>query len=134
MFFPGHDFRPSFLRIGSSLRDHPVLSSIPVLALTATAVPRVQADIVKNLRMRPDATIAKRSFDRPNLRIIIRRKPRNGPLGAFEGMVEEIAGAIVRRGGADEGARGAASGRSTIVYCSTKREVEDIAAKIARRA
>mmetsp|Transcript_8488 Transcript_8488/g.18994 ORF Transcript_8488/g.18994 Transcript_8488/m.18994 type:complete len:1008 (-) Transcript_8488:186-3209(-) len=128
----GHDFRPSFLKIGSSLRNHPVLSSIPILALTATAVPRVQLDIVKNLQMRPDTTIAKKSFDRPNLKIVIRRKPRNGPLGAFEEMVKEMAKAIVKQGGINNNSRAVISGKSTIVYCSTKKEVEDITAKITQ--
>ncbi|KAL7552803.1 hypothetical protein ACHAWF_016059 [Thalassiosira exigua] len=125
----GHDFRPSFLKIGSSLRDHPVLASIPILALTATAVPRVQQDIIKNLQMRPGATVAKRSFDRPNLKISIRRKPRNGPQGAFERMVKEMAKVVAKQGATSKGIIGA---KSTIVYCSTKREVEDVAFKISQ--
>jgi len=144
----GHDFRPSFLKIGSTLRGtgvsgvtggggNSVLASIPLVALTATAVPRVQRDIVANLRMRPDATIAKKSFDRTNLKIVVRGKPRNGPSGAFDPVVDELAKAIAKRGGtsasndAAYGAQGT-SGCSTIVYCSTKREVEDIASRIAR--
>ena len=130
----GHDFRPSFLGIGQELRGHPVLASIPLLALTATAVPRVQRDIVRNLRMRPDATIAKRSFDRANLKISVRGKPRNGPHGAFEPLAEELARALVRQGGTARNATKTpgTAGKSTIVYCATKKEVEDIAAKIAQ--
>ena len=52
----GHDFRPAFLQIGPTLRNHPVMKSIPILALTATAVPRVQVDILTNLRMRKGKT------------------------------------------------------------------------------
>jgi len=126
----GHDFRPSFLQIGSSLRNHSILSSIPILALTATAVPRVQSDIVNNLRMR-DPIVAKRSFDRQNLKITIRRKPRNGTHGAFEPLAKEMAKAIVKQGGLSNTSRvPSLSGKSTIVYCSTKKEVEDIAGRI----
>ncbi|KAL3779266.1 hypothetical protein HJC23_009203 [Cyclotella cryptica] len=116
----GHDFRPEFLKIGSSLRTHPILSSIPILALTATAVPRVQRDILTNLHMHPsEATIVKKSFDRPNLKIVIRRKPKNGPMAALDAVVKELA--------KGEGKMA----RSTIVYCATRREVEEIAALLA---
>lgn len=121
----GHDFRPSFLQIGPTLRNHPVLKSIPLLALTATAVPRVQKDIVTKLCMRPSPTIAKKSFDRPNLKIAIRRKPRNGPVGAFEGITKEMATSILSKSVVG-------SGKSTIVYCSTKKEVEDTTAMLVR--
>ena len=120
----GHEFRPSFLGIGPALREHPILAPIPILALTATAVPRVQRDIATNLRMQPDATMVKKSFDRTNLKITIRRKPRNGHHGAFDGLAGEMAKAILKQGNA--------SGKSTIVYCSTKKEVEEVASRIAQ--
>ena len=44
--------RSEFRNVGNALRDHPVLCHIPILALTATAVPRVQQDIVESLRLR----------------------------------------------------------------------------------
>ena len=127
----GHDFRPSFLKIGPSLRGHSILSSIPILALTATAVPRVQLDIVKNLQLKPDATQSKKSFDRPNLKIVIRRKPRN--TRAFDSLTNEIAMAIVKQGGSSilsSKSKINISGMSTIVYCETKKEVEQITARI----
>lgn len=137
------DFRPSFLKIGPALREHPVLASIPLLALTATAVPRVQRDIVTNLRMRGDATVAKKSFDRPNLKISVGRKPRNGLTGAFDRVAKEVAKAIVGTGGtadamnnkkAGAGYRAVSvPGKSSIVYCSTKKEVEDISSQITRQ-
>jgi RecQ family ATP-dependent DNA helicase len=122
----GHDFRPSFLKIGPTLRNHPILKNIPILALTATAVPRVQSDIVNKLCMQPYPTIAKKSFDRPNLKITIRRKPRNGPVGAFEGLAKEMASSIASNKSV------VGSGKSTIVYCSTKKEVEDTTAMLVR--
>lgn len=72
--------------------------------------------------MHPNATIAKKSFDRPNLKIVIKRKPQNGPRGAFEPLAEEMAKTM--------NAKGAVSGKSTIVYCATRKEVEDITAAI----
>lgn len=127
------DFRPSFLKIGPSIRNHSILQSIPLLALTATAVPRVQSDIVTNLQMN-NPTIAKKSFDRPNLKIVIKRKPRNGALGAFDDLTSDMAKAIVKQGGTTSSSSGRVniSGKSTIVYCATKNEVETITAKIVQ--
>lgn len=133
----GHDFRPAFLRIGPALRGNSVLRSIPILALTATAVPRVREDILKNLRMnRDETTIVRRSFDRTNLKIVVRGKPGNGITGAFEGIATELALAIVAKrgtvGGGGSSTKAVGAGKSTIVYCSTKREVDDVAAKISQ--
>jgi ATP-dependent DNA helicase RecQ len=59
----GHDFRPSYLRLGA-VREQ---LGVPVIALTATATPAVRADVVCQLRLHDPITIA-RGFDRPNLR------------------------------------------------------------------
>ena len=67
----GHDFRPEYRKIRqviTGLGEH-----IPIIALTATATPKVQQDIVKNLQM-TDATLFKSSFNRPNLFYEIRPK------------------------------------------------------------
>jgi ATP-dependent DNA helicase RecQ len=64
----GYDFRPSYLRI-SELRDH--LPGVPVLALTATAIPAVVDDIMDKLKFR-DRNVFKMSFERKNLRYTIR--------------------------------------------------------------
>ena len=67
----GHDFRPEYRRI------HPIVSEIgtaPLIALTATATPKVQHDIQKNLGML-DATVFKSSFNRENLYYEVRTKP-----------------------------------------------------------
>jgi len=58
----GHDFRPSYLRLGA-VRDE---LKVPVIALTATATPAVRDDIMHQLRLRDPATVV-RGFDRPNL-------------------------------------------------------------------
>jgi ATP-dependent DNA helicase RecQ len=58
----GHDFRPSYLRLGA-VRDE---LDVPVIALTATATPAVREDVTRQLRLREPATVV-RGFDRPNL-------------------------------------------------------------------
>jgi ATP-dependent DNA helicase RecQ len=59
----GHDFRPSYLRLGEVREE----LGVPVIALTATATPAVRDDITRQLRLRDPATVV-RGFDRPNLR------------------------------------------------------------------
>lgn len=67
----GYDFRPAYLEI-ARLRDH--LPDVPVLALTATATPRVVDDICDRLRFRPDRTaVFRMSFARPNLSYVVRK-------------------------------------------------------------
>ena len=65
----GHDFRPEYLRLADVIR---AVGRPPVLALTATAAPPVQADITRQLRMtRPEVIVA--DFDRPNIDLAVRR-------------------------------------------------------------
>uniref|UniRef100_A0A2P2JLT2 DNA 3'-5' helicase n=1 Tax=Rhizophora mucronata TaxID=61149 RepID=A0A2P2JLT2_RHIMU len=59
----GHDFRPSYRNL-SSLRSH--LPDVPILALTATAVPKVQKDVIQSLCLR-EPLVLKSSFNRPNI-------------------------------------------------------------------
>ena len=66
----GHDFRPEYRRIRNIIEE---IGNAPVIALTATATPKVQSDILKNLGI-PDATVFKSSFNRPNLYYEIRDK------------------------------------------------------------
>jgi len=100
----GHDFRPEYRRI------RPIISSIskrPVIALTATATPKVQHDIQKNLGMN-DATVFKSSFNRPNLYYEIRQKDTN------------IDREIIKYIKANEG-------KSGIIYCLSRKKVEEFA-------
>ena len=71
----GHDFRGSYRELGS-LRQH--IPNVPMIVLTATAVPRVKDDIVRNLGLRHPA-IFQNSFDRQNLAITCNAKPVGGP-------------------------------------------------------
>lgn len=109
------------------MRSHRILRNIPLLALTATAVPRVQKDIIKNLQMKQGTTIAKKSFDRPNLKITIRRKPITGNYGVFDALVKDIAAAVLKLGN-----KAYTQAKSTIVYCATKKEVEEICGRITQ--
>ncbi|XP_042485843.1 ATP-dependent DNA helicase Q-like 3 isoform X2 [Macadamia integrifolia] len=66
----GHDFRPSYRKL-SSLRNH--LPDVPILALTATAVLKVQKDVVETLSLR-DPLVLRSSFNRPNIFYEVRYK------------------------------------------------------------
>jgi len=99
----GHDFRPVYRKI------RPIIDEIkraPIIALTATATPKVQHDILKNLGML-DATIFKLSFNRPNLYYEIRPK---------HDVSKEIIRYIRNH-----------QGKSGIVYCLSRRKVEELA-------
>ncbi|MBO6095703.1 MAG: ATP-dependent DNA helicase RecQ, partial [Bacteroidales bacterium] len=66
----GHDFRPEYRKIRSIVEE---IQPAPIIALTATATPKVQSDILKNLRIQ-DARVFKSSFNRPNLYYEVRDK------------------------------------------------------------
>lgn len=101
----GHDFRPEYRRL------RPIIESIgqdvPVVALTATATPKVQQDILKNLNIL-DATVYKSSFDRPNLYYEVRPKSKD--------VIKDIIRYIKSQ-----------SGKSGIVYCLSRKKVEELA-------
>ena len=100
----GHDFRPEYRRI------RPIINEIgkrPLIALTATATPKVQHDIQKNLGM-IDAEVFKSSFNRANLYYEVRPKDAN------------IDREIIKFIKANEG-------KSGIVYCLSRKKVEEFA-------
>ena len=100
----GHDFRPEYRKI------RPIINSIcqrPVIALTATATPKVQHDIQKNLGMQ-DAQVFKSSFNRPNLYYEVRPKTAN------------VDKDIIRFVKSQEG-------KSGIIYCLSRKKVEELA-------
>lgn len=100
----GHDFRPEYRKIRSIING--IGENIPIIALTATATPKVQSDIRKNLQMN-DATLFKSSFNRSNLFYEVRTK---------KNVVKEIVKFI--RGNA---------GKTGIIYCLSRKKVEEIA-------
>jgi ATP-dependent DNA helicase RecQ len=101
----GHDFRPEYRRLRPIIEA--IGKKVPVIALTATATPKVQQDIQKNLNMM-DANIFKSSFNRPNLYYEVRPKA--------ETVVKDIIKYIK-----------ANSGKSGIIYCLSRKKVEEIA-------
>ena len=100
----GHDFRPEYRNIRPLVEK---IGSAPIIALTATATPKVQQDIQKNLQI-SDATVFKSSFNRPNLYYEVRPKTAdvNKDLVRFIMQME---------------------GKSGIVYCMARKEVESLA-------
>lgn len=99
----GHDFRPEYRRLREIFEK---ISSVPIIALTATATPKVQHDIQKNLNML-DATIFKMSFNRDNLFYEVRPK-REVEKGIIKFIKER-------------------PGKSGIIYCLSRKKVEEIA-------
>jgi len=99
----GHDFRPEYRRIRPIVDK---LGSPPIIALTATATPKVQQDIQKNLGMM-DATVYKSSFNRPNLYYEIRPK-----IGATKQIIS-----FIKKN----------SGKSGIIYCLSRKKTEELA-------
>lgn len=100
----GHDFRPEYRRI------RPIINEIcqrPVIALTATATPKVQHDIQKSLGMN-EAIVYKSSFNRPNLFYEVRPKTAN--------IDRDIIKFIKAR-----------EGKSGIIYCLSRKKVEELA-------
>ena len=107
----GHDFRPEYMRLGEAIE---ALGRPPVLALTATAAPPVREEIIARLGLRsPDVLI--RGFDRPNLHFAVERFfGEQGHERKLRTLEERIA----------------ASGGPGIVYVSTRREAESLAAVV----
>lgn len=100
----GHDFRPEYRKIRQVIQG--LGENIPIIALTATATPKVQQDIIKNLQM-SDATLYKSSFNRPNLFYEIRPK---------RDVIKEIIRYIKQN-----------TGKSGIIYCLSRKKVEEVA-------
>ena len=99
----GHDFRPEYRRIRNIVEE---IGVAPIIALTATATPKVQSDILKNLGM-PDATVFKSSFNRPNLYYEIRDK--SDPKRDIIKYIRQN------------------PGKSGIIYCLSRKKVEELA-------
>jgi ATP-dependent DNA helicase RecQ len=101
----GHDFRPEYRQIRPTINH--IGQKAAVVALTASATPKVQQDIQKNLEMN-DAAFFRSSFDRPNLYYEVRPKTKD--------VDKEIVKYIKSEGG-----------KSGIVYCLNRKKVEELA-------
>ncbi|MBT8294967.1 MAG: DNA helicase RecQ [Gramella sp.] len=101
----GHDFRPEYRNLRHILQR--IGDNIPVIGLTATATPKVQEDILKNLGI-TDAKTFKASFNRPNLYYEVRPKTKN---------IEADITRFVKQN----------DGKSGIIYCLSRKKVEELA-------
>jgi len=99
----GHDFRPEYRRLRQIIEQ---IGKVPIIALTATATPKVQQDIQKNLGM-TTANLYKSSFNRPNLYYEVRPKQN-----AIKEIIKYIKGQ---------------QGKSGIVYCLSRKKVDELA-------
>jgi ATP-dependent DNA helicase RecQ len=105
----GHDFRPEYRRLGELRARAP---HVPIQAFTATATPRVRADIERELRL-VDPLRLVGGFDRPNL--TYRFRPRGD-------LVEQVLDVLARH-----------RNEAGIVYCLRRRDVDELTADLARR-
>jgi len=104
----GHDFRPEYRRLRDAIKA--ISPNVPILTLTASATPKVQQDIIKNLGMEKAKTFVS-SFNRPNLYYEVRPKPSDSMQ-----LHKEIIRFIKEN-----------PGKSGIIYCLTRKKVEDLA-------
>lgn len=102
----GHDFRPEYRKIKSIVAQ--IAPHLPIIALTATATPKVQQDIQRNLQME-EADLFKSSFNRTNLFYEVRPKVKNESKKALIKFIKQH------------------KGKSGIIYCLSRKKVEEIA-------
>lgn len=102
----GHDFRPEYRRIKQMVKE---IKDVPIMALTATATPKVQQDIQKNLQM-GDSLLYKSSFNRTNLYYEVR------PKGKKTEVLKDLVSYVKTK-----------KGKSGIIYCLSRKKVEEIA-------
>ncbi|MFI2742390.1 DNA helicase RecQ [Zhouia sp. PK063] len=101
----GHDFRPEYRNLRNIIKR--LGENIPIIGLTATATPKVQEDILKNLGM-TEANIFKASFNRPNLYYEVRPKTKNVDADIIRFVKQN-------------------DGKSGIIYCLSRKKVEELA-------
>ena len=99
----GHDFRPDYRKINSAIQE--IDTKLKIIALTATATPKVQDDIIKNLKLNKP-NIFKSSFNRPNLFYEVKHKTEN--------VDKDIVSFIKKN-----------EGKSGIVYCLSRKKVDE---------
>ena len=104
----GHDFRPEYRNLRLIINQ--IDQRIPIIALTATATPKVQDDIIKNLKI-TDAKVFKSSFNRPNLYYEVRTKTSQVDFDIIKFIKSNI-------------------GKSGIVYCLARKSVEELTEKL----
>ncbi|KDQ25684.1 hypothetical protein PLEOSDRAFT_160303 [Pleurotus ostreatus PC15] len=119
----GHDFREDYRRMGPLFRQ--CFSQVPITALTATATPSVQLDIIRSLRMSEKNMFkAIHPFNRPNLFYEVRYSSAPDSVSQMEAIAEYIHTLYRRRGRPSSG----------IIYCRTRNTCDEIASHLRRRA
>ena len=103
----GHDFRPDYKRLGELRIKFP---NVPMIALTATATARVQADVLKQLKMKSTAKVFVSGFNRKNLKYSVMKKH------AGKKQMEQMAALIKKR-----------RGECGVIYCLSRDECEKVA-------
>ena len=101
----GHDFRPDYRKINESIKQ--IDSNLKMIALTATATPKVQDDIIKNLSM-SNSSVFKSSFNRPNLFYEVKHKTD---------QIERDIVSFIKKN----------EGKSGIIYCLSRKKVDEFA-------
>ncbi len=110
----GHDFRPEYMRL-AELREVTGLRNVPMIAATATATPRVEAELIRSLQLR-DPVVVRGDFRRPNLAFSVRHVASDAE--RLAATIDALERATLR------GRSG--SGRA-IIYCSTRKKTESVA-------
>ena len=100
----GHDFRPDYRKLNQAVNE--INPELNIIALTATATPKVQDDIIKNLSLK-DVQIYKSSFNRPNLFYEVKHKTDN--------VNKDVISFIKKN-----------DGKSGIIYCLSRKKVDEI--------
>lgn len=106
----GHDFRPDYKRLSFLRQQYP---TVPIMALTATATPRVRLDVLQQLNLKRCKWFLC-SFNRPNLKYVV--KPKKNPATAFEDVLS-----VIKR----------FPNVSGIVYCLSRSDCDKMATKLA---
>ena len=115
----GHDFRSAYLRLGGALRGS-LPDTVPLMALTATATPRVAADIRASLRLRTDLAVVRGSMNRPEIKyevVLVDGLADHDSAQAHLGrllMSKELAG------------------KCGVVYCATREQTEHLASVLQK--
>ena len=110
----GHDFRPDYLKLKKMRKMFP---KVPILALTATATKSMRVDIIRELKIGPNALYFQSSFNRPNLFFEVREKKMKRK------FMKELCGLLMNR----------FKNKSGILYCSTIKETKKVTAELQEK-